>query len=35
MIRRMALPLLALATVGVVAKTAYPDIARYLKIRNM
>lgn len=33
--RRMALPLLALATLGVVAKTAFPDVARYLKIRNM
>lgn len=33
--RRFALPLLALAAVGAVAKTAYPDVARYLRIRNM
>ncbi len=35
MIRRFALPLLALAGIGVAAKAAFPDIARYLKIRNM
>lgn len=35
MIRRLALPLLALAAIGAVAKSTFPDIARYLKIRNM
>lgn len=35
MIRRFALPLLTLAAVGAVARTALPDIRRYLRIRNM
>lgn len=35
MIRRFTLPLLALAAIGAVAKTAFPDIARYLKMRGM
>lgn len=35
MIRRIALPLIALAAIGAVAKSSFPDIARYLRIRNM
>lgn len=35
MIRRFALPVLALAAVGAVVKNAFPDVARYLKIRSM
>jgi len=29
------LPLVALAAIGAVAKSAIPDITRYLRIRNM
>lgn len=35
MIRRLIIPLVALAAIGAVAKTSIPDITRYLKIRNM
>jgi hypothetical protein len=35
MIRRLVLPLVALAAIGAVAKSTFPDIARYLRIRNM
>jgi hypothetical protein len=35
MIRRLAFPLLVLAAIGAVVKTAIPDINRYLKIRKM
>ena len=35
MIRRIILSLAALAAVGAVVKAAFPDVARYLKIRRM
>ena len=35
MIKRMFLPLLALAAVGAVVRTIGPDVARYMKIRSM
>jgi hypothetical protein len=31
----LVLPLLALGAIGAVVKTAFPDVARYLKIRKM
>jgi hypothetical protein len=34
-IRRLFLPVLAVAAVGAVAKSTFSDIARYLKIRAM
>ena len=34
MIRRLALPLVALA-IGAIVKAAFPDVARYLKMRAM
>jgi hypothetical protein len=33
--RRLVLPLLALAAISAIVKTAFPDVARYLKIRSM
>jgi len=35
MIRRLVLPLLTLAAIGAAARTAVPDVRRYLRIRNM
>jgi hypothetical protein len=34
-IRRFALPVLALAAIGAAVKSAFPDVARYLKMRAM
>jgi hypothetical protein len=33
--RRFILSLVALAALGAVLKNAFPDVARYLKIRKM
>jgi hypothetical protein len=33
--RRLIVPLVALAAIGALVKTAFPDVARYLKIRSM
>lgn len=35
MIRRMFLPLLAVAAIGAAVKAALPDISRYIKMRGM
>jgi hypothetical protein len=34
-IRRLFLPLLAVAAIGAVVRASLPDIARYLKMRDM
>ncbi len=35
MIRRFVFPLMVLALIGAVVKTALPDVGRYMKLRAM